>query len=243
MQRRRDDLRVLERRLGHRFSDRELLISALTHASAIETPGARAAERLEFLGDAVVGLALSDLLSERYASENEGQLSKFRAALVNTASFANKARELGIDAHLRLGRGEEKGGGREKTSILAATYEAVMGAVFRDGGYDVAHRLVAAHFEDQIAGVCDLESPDPKTELQEVCQAICRLTPIYRVVKSEGPDHARRYVVEVVVGAVALASGEGSSKRSAEHDAALRALRSSRDLILSLAPTEEDERL
>ncbi|HYD46738.1 MAG TPA: putative dsRNA-binding protein, partial [Terriglobales bacterium] len=175
------------------------------------------------------------LLTEHYPEIDEGQLSKFRAALVNTLSLAGKARELGLDRWLRLGRGEEKSRGREKVSILAATYEAVIGALFRDAGYATARGVVAQQFRDAVAGVAELQTPDPKTELQEVCQAICRTTPVYRVVEQQGPDHARKYVVEVLLGTVPLAVGEGSSKRMAEQVAALEALRSSRELISSLA--------
>ena len=232
-------LAELERALGYRFQELALLEDALTHASAIGPAGLRSAERLEFLGDSVVGLVLSDLLTCHYREEDEGKLSKYRAALVNTSSLANKARELRLDRHLRLGRGEEKSRGREKNRILAATYEAVIGAVFRDGGYVMARRLLEHHFGEAVAGVCRLESTDPKTELQEVCQATCRRAPSYRLEREEGPDHARRFRVEVLLGDVSLASGEGSSKRTAEQAAALNALRESRDLILSLAESDD----
>jgi ribonuclease-3 len=225
-------LEELEERLGYHFRDPERLSAALVHASAAEVVGPRASERLEFLGDAVLGLALSDLLIERYPTCDEGQLSKYRAALVKTSSFARKARDLGLNQHLTLGRGEERTGGREKSSILAAAYEAVMGAIFLECGYEQVKSIVLLHFGEGIDGVGQLETMDPKTELQERLQATHRTTPTYRVVRAEGPDHARWFVVEVVLGAVVLASGEGQSKRSAEQAAARRALDQYREVPL-----------
>lgn len=218
------ELEALQGRLGYRFADAVLLAAALTHASAIEAHEPRAGERLEFLGDAVLGLVLSDLLLVRYPGFDEGRLSKSRAALVNTASFADRARELGLDRAVHLGKGEEKTGGREKASILAATYEAVMGAVFVDGGYAKAREVAAQHFVALIDKVGQLALADAKTELQEVCQQRFRLTPVYRVVQEAGPGHARRFVVEVLLGDCILGAGEGPSKRAAEQEAARRAL-------------------
>ncbi len=216
----------LERRLGYRFHDPNNLLIALTHSSAVMASRPRVGERLEFLGDAVLGLALSDLLIERYPEHNEGQLSKFRASLVSTASFAAKAAELRLNESLTLGKGEEKTGGRQKASILAAVYEAVMGAIFVESGYQQVRDVAAQHFREAIDRVGAMETTDAKTELQELCQQAHRLTPVYRVIRETGPDHARRFVVEVVLGDVVLASGEGPSKRAAEQDAARRALAS-----------------
>ena len=216
----------IEQRIGYHFRDRNNLVVALTHSSAVNVSRPRVGERLEFLGDAVLGLVLSDLLIERYPDHNEGQLSKFRAALVSTASFAGKARELELNRGLNLGKGEEKTGGREKASILAAVYEAVMGAIFMEGGYEKARDTVARHFREAIDRVSRLETTDPKTELQELCQQVNRVTPVYRVTRESGPDHARWFVVDVLLGSSVLATGEGPSKRSAEQDAARRALQS-----------------
>jgi len=227
-----EGLEALEERLGYRFRDRAHLSAALRHASAAEVAGPRTNERLEFLGDAVLGLALSDLLIERYPASNEGQLSKYRATLVKTTSFARKARELGLNEHLTLGRGEERTGGREKSSILAAAYEAVMGAIFLESGYAQVKSIVICHFGEAIDGVGQLETMDAKTELQERLQATHHTTPTYRVVREEGPDHARWFVVEVLLGAEVLASGEGGSKRSAEQAAARQALERTRELAL-----------
>ncbi|MFI5366648.1 MAG: ribonuclease III [Candidatus Binatia bacterium] len=220
----RPALDELQQRLGYRFGDEQDLIAALTHSSAVGIAGPHASERLEFLGDAVLGLAFADLLIQRYPDLDEGQLSKFRAALVCTASFAAKARELQLHEALTLGKGEEKTGGREKPSILAAVYEAVMGAIFLESGYQQVRDVVAVHFRDGIDQVERLETTDAKTELQELCQQRYRITPAYRTVEEAGPDHARRFVVEVLFGDTVLAQGEGGSRRSAEQDAARRAL-------------------
>lgn len=225
-----ETLQALEERLGYQFRDPDNLVAALTHASAAEGALPRASERLEFLGDAVLGLVFSELLIGCYPECDEGRLSKFRAALVRTSSFAAKARELGLNRCLMLGRGEERTGGREKPSILAAAYEAVIGAVFVESGYDAVKHIVLRHFGDALARVGDLATIDPKTELQERCQQIHRLVPAYHVVRQEGPDHARWFVVEVLLGEAVLARGEGASKRNAEQDAARHALRLSLSL-------------
>lgn len=214
----------IEQRIGYHFRDPDHLMAALTHSSVTSTAHPRTSERLEFLGDAVLGLVLTDLLIERYPEDSEGQLSKLRAALVSTVSFAAKARELALNQDLLLGKGEEKTGGREKSSILAAAYESVMGAIFLDGGYQRVRAVVARQFHEAIEKVGRQRSTDPKTELQELCQQRQRITPVYRTVREEGPDHARRFVVDVLLGDTVLARGEGASKRSAEKDAARNAL-------------------
>lgn len=216
-------LQELEQRLGYQFRDPANLLAALTHSSAVNASGPRVGERLEFLGDAVLGLVLSDLLIERYPEHNEGRLSKFRAALVSTVSFAAKARELQLDRQLTLGKGEEKTGGREKPSILAAVFEAVIGAIFLESGYQHVRNIVARHFQEAIDHVGGMVT-DPKTELQELSQQLHRMTPTYCVVEEAGPDHARHFVVDVLLGNCVLARGEGGSKRRAEQDAARRAL-------------------
>ncbi len=214
----------LQASLGYRFGDERALVAALTHASAVQATHVRVSERLEFLGDAVLGLVLSELLVARYPEYDEGRLSKCRASLVNTGSFAAKTRELGLDAHLTLGKGEEKTGGRAKASILAAVYEAVMGAVFIEAGYATVRGVIEGHFRDAIEALDRVATSDPKTELQELCQENFRMAPIYRVVEEIGPHHARRFVVDVLLSERVLARGEGHSKRSAEQDAARQAL-------------------
>lgn len=231
-----DELDALQARLGYRFVSPERLRDALTHSSAVDSAGARPSERLEFLGDAVVGLVISELLWRRYPDHPEGDLSRFRAALVNKRSFAAQAVELGLDRCLLLGKGEEKTGGRYKASILADVFESVIGAVFLDGGFDVIRRILAGHFESLIEGVAEFETTDPKTELQELCQRISQETPAYRVIREEGPDHAREFAVEVLLGDAVLASGIGRSKRDAERRAAKAALDDQRDAIEARAP-------
>ncbi|MFQ5667158.1 MAG: ribonuclease III [Candidatus Binatia bacterium] len=217
-------LDAVQQRIGYVFGDTTNLRAALTHSSAVEASQPRVAERLEFLGDAVLGLAFGDLLLHRYPGHDEGQLSKFRAALISTTSFAAKARALGLHRALTLGKGEEKTGGREKASILAAVYEAVMGAIFLESGYQQVRAIVARHFSDAIDQVATQATIDPKTQLQELCQQLHRTTPVYRVVGEAGPDHARRFVVDVLLKGTVLARGAGRSKRSAEQEAARRVL-------------------
>jgi ribonuclease-3 len=237
----RHSLNDLQERLGYRFADANALIAALTHSSAVESGSIRVAERLEFLGDAVVGLVLSELLVQRYPSEDEGRLSKLRAALVSTVSLATKARQLKLNDYLTLGKGEEKTGGRQKESILADVYEAVIGAIFMEVGYEGARFVIEKHFAAAVDGIGQLDTTDAKTELQELCQSLCRVTPIYRVINESGPDHDRRFVVEVIVGDNVLTHGEGRSKRTAEQQAALRALRLSRGLDLWPLSLEEND--
>ena len=240
-----DSLQQLEHRIGHTFRDRTLLERAVTHPSYLQDhpDTLESNQRLEFLGDSVAGLVVSELLLREYPNHDEGQLSKFRAALVNTGSFAAMAVRVGLDEHLRLGKGEEKSGGRRKESILADVYEAVMGAIFLDGGYEAARRVIGDHFETLVAEVSERSTTDAKTELQELCQEICRATPVYRVVDAAGPDHAREFIVEAVIGETVLARGWGRSKRVAEQAAALDALENERATIehIGASPAAEPE--
>jgi ribonuclease-3 len=216
--------RSLEESLGYEFRSPGLLEAALTHASALPPGVIRACERLEFLGDAVLDLAIADLLLENYPGWDEGRLSKVRARLVQTSSLAAKGRELGLDRALRLGRGEERSGGRRKASILAAVYEAVLGAVFKDGGYSRARSLVARHFAVELMDRDLVGSEDWKTMLQEHTQERYRIVPEYRVVEERGPAHAREFTTEVWVQGTCVGCGEGGSKREAEQQAARVAL-------------------
>lgn len=218
------DLGAFEGRLGHQFRDRSLLEAALTHASALPAGVVRVAEQLEFLGDAVVDLAVADLLLKVFPGADEGQLSKLRAMLVQTATLATKAKEIGVGEVLRLGRGEERSGGRDKASILAAAYEAVIGAVFRDAAFDRARGLVARHFVHELTDGHLLATQDWKTMLQERIQARLHVVPEYRVIDERGPAHAPAFVAEVRVAGEYLACGEGPNKREAEQQAARIAL-------------------
>ena len=211
---------AVEQAIGYRFSNRELLGTALVHRSSL-TGGGVNNEKFEFLGDAVLQLAVSDLLMERTPEADEGELSKRRAALVNAKVLAAKATELALGAALRLGKGEEKSGGRRKASILAAAYEAVVGAVYLDGGFSVARDLVARHF------AADLDAPrpiDPKSRLQELTQKRFHETPGYSLVRTTGPDHDKAFVAEITIAGRLYGRGEGKSKKEAEQQAALVAL-------------------
>jgi len=222
---REDALRILEQRLGYRFNDLGLLDRALTHTSrANEDVSGRVRhnEPLEFLGDAVLGMVVADLLHRRDPEGAEGRKSKVRARLVSAASLARRAQDLGLPALLLLGRGEEKTGGRGKTALWADAYEALIAALHLDGGFEAAHRFVRDEFsrdlEDSAAG------PDAKSELQELLQAQGQALPDYDVVAEEGPSHRRRFRVACKVDGRVIAEGEGHSKKEAQQQAALRAL-------------------
>jgi len=214
---------TLAERVGYRFEDPALLALALVHRSALARAGENN-EKLEFLGDAVLDLAVSDLLMERFPRAAEGELSKRRAALVNARALAAKAAAVELGAELRLGKGEEKSGGRKKPSILAAAYEAVIGAVYLDGGFTAARALVARHFEAELRGDSRDSPIDHKSRLQETTQRLFRETPVYGLVDASGPDHDRAFVVELRIGGEIYGRGEGKSKKEAEQQAALQGL-------------------
>jgi ribonuclease III len=215
------DLTALERALGTELGDRALLTLALTHRShAFEAGGLPTNERLEFLGDAVLGIVITDWIFHRFADAPEGRLAKLRAAAVNAQSLAAIARRLGVGEHVLLGRGEELSGGRDKDSILADTLEALFGAVYLDRGMDAARTLVVGLFADLLEDLAHRrESLDYKTSLQELTAAELAMLPSYRVT-SEGPDHAKRFTAEVLVDGEPLGTGEGRSKKEAEQRAA-----------------------
>jgi len=208
--------------LGHVFQDRGLLLDALTHRSfANEKPrlAPRDNERLEFLGDAVAELAVSSMLYQRFPDAPEGELTRRRADLVCEPSLAAIAGELGLGDALRLGRGEERSGGRDKPRLLASALEACLGAVYLDGGSLVADRVARDLFAERL----DRDPPgarDFKSRVQERVQADARVTPVYRVLATDGPDHARRFRVVAELDGVRLGEGEGGSKLEAEQAAA-----------------------
>jgi ribonuclease-3 len=218
----------LEEGLGYRFAREEILRIALTHCSAAATTSGGHNETLEFLGDAVVGLVVSDLLFASWPDADEGLLSRRRAALVNAQSLARQAIELDLGTCLLLGRGEEKTRGREKTSILAGAFEAVVGAVYRDGGYGAAYDVVARAFRDEIGRPLDEEADeeltDYKTRLQERMQREYRRTPHYALLSTSGPDHAKAFESRVELNGRTLGTGRGASKKLAEQSAARAAL-------------------
>jgi ribonuclease-3 len=228
-----DDER-LEEKLGVRFKNRMLLEQALTHSSAV--PELRAVkessleignnERLEFLGDAVLDLLASEYLLENFPEWSEGQLSKSRARLVNARSLERAARRIGLGEHLRLGRGEEKTGGREKPALLADGFEAVVAAVFLDAGLDIASQLLRRVLFDQAVeerGASIAES-DRKSALQELLQRSGRPPAEYKLAGETGPDHRKVFLVEVWANGSCLGTGEGKTKKEAEQQAARSAL-------------------
>ncbi|MGH7858358.1 MAG: ribonuclease III, partial [Candidatus Binatia bacterium] len=212
-------LAEIEGAIGYVFGKPGIGAIALTHRSAVARAGGNN-EKLEFLGDAVLDLAISDLLMQRFPEMLEGDLSKLRAGLVNAAILAGKAEEIDLGSRLRLGKGEERSGGRKKPSILAAAYEALLGAVYLDGGFDAARSVVARQFERELAGPLHGGLSDHKTRLQEVTQKHFRATPVYKVVRASGPDHDKAFVSEITIGGKLYGRGEGKSKKSAEQDAA-----------------------
>lgn len=234
----------LEEALGYRFADQARLERALVHRSWAHekgTPGDDS-ELLEFLGDSVLSLGVSGILYKRYAGAVVGDLARTRAFLVSESNLARKARSLGLGEHLRLGRGEEKGGGRDKDSLLADAYEAVLAAIYLDGGLEAALSLIGRQFNPQIARLKPgaRSSQDFKTDLQETLQAVGLPVPDYRVTRESGPDHRKSFAVEVVIAGKAAASGSGTSKKSAEQVAARNALNRIKELIPNLTEAPAD---
>lgn len=218
-----DQINLLQRELGYHFKDPALLRRALTHVSYDRHERGDHNEVLEFLGDAVLDLAVSDLLMEHNPGKTEGDLSRMRAGLVNSTVLAEKAGELKLGALLRLGKGEERSEGRSKPSILAGAFEAVLGAVYRDGGYDAACAVVERFFRQEVTGK-QLGQQDYKTRLQEISQMLFHEPPSYRIVAEAGPDHEKMFVTEITVGGKVLGRGEGKSKKISEQEAAKLAL-------------------
>jgi ribonuclease III len=217
---------LLEARLGYAWKDVGRLETALTHKSYLnENPGWRRAdnERLEFLGDAVLGLAVGHLLMEAEPARSEGELSKRRASLVNEAGLAEVAGELGLGEWLFLGRGEEQSGGRKKPSVLADACEALVAAVYLDGGFDAAFQVVRHLFGGRLSEAREAGQGDFKTRLQERA-ARRKLTVRYAVVAETGPDHEKTFEVAASVGERELARASGRTKKEAEQRAAERAL-------------------
>ncbi len=218
-------LRALESHLGHRFSNLHLLDQALTHASSANedlSGGTRDNEPLEFLGDAVLGFIVADLLHRRDPEGDEGMKTRTRAQLVSAPSLALRAADLGLPDLLKLGRGEEKTGGRQKAALWADAYEALIAALFLDGGMEAAHRFVRDEFARDLEG--DLSSRDHKSALQERLQSRGQPVPDYVVVAAEGPSHRRLFRVECRLEGRVVSEGEGHSKKEAQQAAARRAL-------------------
>lgn len=233
MARRKASLDELEERLGYAFTDKSLLERALTHVSAPKSGGQANYQRLEFLGDRVLGLAVAALLYRTFPDAPEGELSRRLSELVRRETCAEVAVALDLGAHLRLGAGEAHSGGRRNEAILSDVIEAVIGAVFLDSGFEAASALVERAFADM------LHAPrrplrDPKSALQEWAQGQGLPTPTYLIVERTGPDHAPRFTVGVKVEGVEDGIGFGPSRRAAEQDAA-------RSLLLREGVWKEDE--
>lgn len=239
----------LQASIGYTFRDEDLLRAALTHSSyAHEKRGAVEGdnERLEFLGDAVFGLAAARYLCEQFPAAAEGELTRIRAVLVREEWLAAAADRLALGDFLLLGRGEEKMGGRSKPSILSGAMEAVAGAVFLDGGWAAAYNLVILLFRDApVTGEILSRAGDAKTGLQELCQKHRQMEPHYQLLSHSGPAHRPRFKVAALLGEKVLAEGRGASKQKAEQNAAAAAI----DLIESTGgfrrpgdPEEEDGR-
>jgi ribonuclease-3 len=218
---------ILEAKLAYTFRDAAFLETALTHRSWLnETEDARRTdnERLEFLGDAVLALVTSDLLMRRFPEQPEGDLSKARAAIVNEAGLARIADVLTLGQWIFLGRGEEQAGGRRKRSLLANTFEALLGAIYLDGGFGAAFQVAEHLMEPIIADVPSAANRDFKSRLQELAQATLQVAPSYIVLSERGPDHAKTFEVAILIGEKEYGRAFGQSKKEAQQNAAELAL-------------------
>jgi ribonuclease-3 len=218
---------VLEERLGYRFRDGALCQTALTHKSWLnETHDAHRSdnERLEFLGDAVLALVVSDLLMKQFPNHPEGELSKTRAAIVNEAGLARVAEWLSLGQWIFLGRGEEQAGGRLKRSILSDALEALIGAVYVDGGFPAAYDVAQHLFRALLADAEVAAGRDFKSRLQEMSQARLQLAPTYIVISQQGPDHDKTFEVAIRLGETEYGRAQGKSKKEAQQNAAALAL-------------------
>ncbi len=218
------DFNNFEKRIGVTFINKELLKTAFTHRSYLNENrkgNAEHNERLEFLGDAVLELVVTEYLFAKYPEQNEGDLTSYRSALVNANTLSGVAEGLGMNDYLLLSRGEAKDTGRARQVILANTIEAFIGALFQDGGYEAVKKFVATHLFPLTDEIVSKKSwLDPKSHFQERAQEIASVTPSYETVKEVGPDHDKHFTVAVFLGKEKVAVGEGKSKQEAEQDAA-----------------------
>jgi ribonuclease III len=217
----------LQRKLLYEFKNTCFLDESLRHSSFVNEQadtGMRDNERLEFLGDAVLNLVIGDILMQRHPDSNEGDLSRMRANLVNEAQLATIARSINLGSYLQLGKGEIQTNGREKNSILADTFEAVMAALYLDGGFDAAFKTIDRHFSPLIESVtAPMANYDYKSQVQEFVQVTQHEMPIYTVIHENGPDHDKTFRVRLQLQQL-HAEGVGKSKKTAEQDAARQAL-------------------
>jgi len=220
-------LSLFQKRIGYTFTSIELLTRALTHSSYANEKralGVTDNERLEFLGDSVLGMNTALYLFHKYPDHPEGELTKMRSALVCTTALCERAREIGLGDALLLGHGEESGGGRNRDSILADAFEAVIGAIYLDSGEEDARKFIKKFVFDGAKGAEDKFS-DYKTALQEIVQKNRGEKLSYRTLESNGPDHERSFVVEVLINSNPIGRGHGKSKKEAEQMAAHEALK------------------
>lgn len=226
-------LKELENLLGFKFKDRLHLKRALTHrsyANENRMPNTEHNERYEFLGDAVLELGISQLLMANYATHTEGELSKLRASVVNEAQLAELARTLELGRFLYLGKGEDQTGGREKPSLLADAFEAILGAMYLDRGWEKSLAVVERYYEPVLIAVSAGDYiKDFKTQLQEEAQSRFHAIPRYRMVKESGPDHQKTFEVNLFIDEKLYGVGKGMSKKSAEQEAAKEALTKLKD--------------
>lgn len=223
------DIGTLQSSLELAFHDEDLLLQALTHRSFHNEHGTTDVgdnERLEFLGDAVLDFMVGDMLFRRYPDMPEGDLTRLRAALVRTESLARVAQEMSLGVHLRMGRGEEGTGGRERQTNLCAALEAVVGALYLDQGVEAVRMFIAPRLDALLQEILkESLDRDARSSLQEWSQAELNLTPVYRTVSSSGPDHEKEFVVEVMIGEQVAGQGTGRSKQAGAQAAARDALR------------------
>ena len=233
------EFNALQTRLQYQFKDIALLRMALTHPSVAHERGrvAQHNQRLEFLGDAALGLVLTRELYDKFPSVSEGPLTKARAQMINRRTLAEQARRIKLQDHLILSRGEEANAGRNRGSALADAFEAVVGAIFLDGGFDAVRAFVLRSFHEVFGELTSIPTLDnPKGELQELLQARSPEPPQYRMVQASGPDHDRVFECVVSHGGVEMGRGTGKSKKAAESEAAVAALKKLRETAGAQAP-------
>jgi len=220
-------MKTLITKLGVDFQNEELLDKALTHRSYLnESDALESNERMEFLGDAVLELVVSEYLFIKYPAEPEGILTNYRSALVKTESLAETARKLDLGSKLKMSKGEEQNGGRENTSLLANTFEAVIGAIYLDGGYDASKKFIEKFILKELSRIIENQLyRDAKSLFQEKAQEKAGITPTYEVIKEWGPDHARNFQVGVFLEKEMVGVGDGPSKQEAQQVAASDALK------------------
>jgi ribonuclease III len=228
-------LKELQKKLGFKFKDFDHLKRALTHrsyANENRMPNTEHNERYEFLGDAVLELGISQVLMENFSTHTEGELSKLRASVVNETQLAAIARQLGLGEYLYLGKGEDQTGGRFKASLLADAFEAILGAMYLDRGWDKAFAMVKRYYEPVLSAVSQGNYiKDFKTQLQEEAQSRFHAVPKYRLVKETGPDHQKTFEVNLFIEEKLFGVGTGMSKKAAEQEAAKEALEKLKTII------------